>query len=300
MKIRKRNTGTFRYNMKIPKPADLVTIGYQIFIMITICFHFFSVPQPGLLLLYHVIIIKFLTWLPYAKTNKLINWLRKFNPLIIIPINFHELHYLVHNVNPVDFDELLIRIDYAIFGVHPTVWLEQFALPPVVEYFQIIYATFYFLPVVLVLILCKNKEHENVNYFIYIIVLGFYVSYITYFLVPAIGPRFTLDHLQMGPVTGLWLTQPIIDTLNFLENIQRDAFPSGHTEMTILTMIYAWKYSKKYFWVLSIVGTSMIISTVFLRYHYVIDVIAGALLAYLVYSISDPLYQRLKDWSQRS
>ena len=69
-------------------------------------------------------------------------------------------------INPVDFDELLIRIDYAIFGVHPTLWLEQFALPPIVEYFQIIYATFYFLPIVLVLILCRRKDHDNVNYFI--------------------------------------------------------------------------------------------------------------------------------------
>jgi membrane-associated phospholipid phosphatase len=104
----------------------------------------------------------------------------------------------------------------------------------------------------------------------------------------------------MSPVTGLWVTQLIIDTLNFLEDIQRDAFPSGHTEMTILTMIYAWKFSKKYFSVLMIIGTSMIISTVFLRYHYVIDVIAGALLASVVYFIAEPLYQLLKNWSDKA
>lgn len=286
--------------MKIPRPADLVTIGYQIFIMITICFHFFSVPNPIFLLGYHLIIIIFLLWLPHAGSSNLIRLIRTFNPLIIIPTNFHELHYLVHNISPVDFDQLLIKIDYAIFGVHPTVWLEQFSNPVITEYLQIIYATFYFLPIVLVLILCRRKQAENVHYFIYIIVFGFYLSYMTYFLVPAIGPRFTLDHLQMNPVTGLWLTQPIIDTLNLLEDIQRDAFPSGHTEMTILTMIYAWKFSKKYFWVLTVVGSSMIISTVFLRYHYVIDVIAGALLAYVVYILADPLYQKLKKWSAQT
>jgi len=286
--------------VKIPRPADLVTIGYQIFIMITICFHLFLVPNPGFLLAFHLLVILFLLWLPFAKTNKIIKWMRIFNPLIIIPTNFHELHYLVHNVNPTDFDELLIKIDYAIFGVHPTLWLEQFSNPILVEYFQIIYATFYFLPAILVVILCKRKEPDNVNFFIYIIVLGFYLSYITYFLVPAIGPRFTLDHLQANPVTGLWATKYIIDTLNFLEDIQRDAFPSGHTEMTILTMIYAWKFSKKYFWVLLIIGSSMIISTVFLRYHYVIDVIAGALLAYIVYLIADPLYRSLKQWSNKA
>jgi membrane-associated phospholipid phosphatase len=286
--------------VRIPRPADLVTIGYQIFIMITISFHFFAVPNAGFLLFYHLLVILFLLWLPRAKSTKIIKWLRTFNPVIIIPTNFHELHYLVHNVNPVDFDELLIRIDYAVFGVHPTIWLEQFSNPIVIEYLQIVYATFYFLPFVLVVILCRRKEQTNVNFFIYIIVLGFYISYATYFLVPAIGPRFTLDHLQLNPVTGLWVTQPIIDILNFLEDIQRDAFPSGHTEMTILTMIYAWKFSKKYFWILSILGTSLIVSTVFLRYHYVIDVIAGALLAYIVYLIADPLYKRLKNLSNKA
>jgi membrane-associated phospholipid phosphatase len=286
--------------MRIPRPADLVTIAYQVFIMITICFHFLSVPSPGILLAYHLLVIALLVWLPYAKSNKLIRWLRTFNPLIIIPTNFHELHYLVHNVNPVDFDELLIKIDYAIFGVHPTLWLEQFANPALVEYLQIVYATFYFLPIVLVLILCQRKEGDKVNFIVYIIVLGFYLSYMTYFLVPAIGPRFTLDHLQVNPVTGLLATQIIIDTLNFLEDIQRDAFPSGHTEMTILTMIYAWKFSRKYFWILSIIGSSLILSTVFLRYHYVIDVVAGALLAYVVYLIAEPLYQRLKNLSNKA
>jgi membrane-associated phospholipid phosphatase len=268
--------------------------------MIVICFHFLSVPYRGILLGSHLLVIGLLAWLPYVKTNRLIKWLKTFNPLIIIPLNFHELHYLVHNVNPVDFDALLIKIDYAIFGIHPTLWLEQYSNPVLVEYLQIVYGTFYFLPLILVLILCKRKEHDNVNFFIYIIVLGFYISYITYFIVPAIGPRFTLDHLQRSPVTGLWLTQFIIDTLNFLENIQRDAFPSGHTEMTILTMIYAWRFSKKYFSVLMIIGTSMIFSTVFLRYHYVIDVIAGALLASVVYIIAEPLYQILKQWSKKA
>jgi membrane-associated phospholipid phosphatase len=44
----------------------------------------------------------------------------------------------------------------------------------------------------------------------------------------------------------------------------------------------------------------MIFSTVFLRYHYVIDVIAGALLASVVYIIAEPLYQILKQWSKKA
>jgi membrane-associated phospholipid phosphatase len=140
---------------------------------------------------------------------------------------------------------------------------------------------------------------EGFHYFVFIIVFGFYFSYLTYFFVPAIGPRFTLDHLQTGPVTGLWLTDGIRHTLNTLENVQRDAFPSGHTEITLLTMFFAWRYSKAFFWILSIVGSSLVVSTVFLRYHYVIDVIAGILLTGIVILLAEPLYNFLKRWSNR-
>jgi len=286
-------------NFKFPPPADLANIGYQLFIMIIIVFHYFSIPQAPYFLIYHVLIISFLLWLSNAKDNKLICWLRNFNLIIIIPTSFTELHYLVHNVNPVDFDQLLIIIDYAIFGVHPTVWLEPYSHPILIEYLQIVYAVFYFLPIILALILYKRKDWEGFQYFIFIIVFGFYFSYLTYFFVPAIGPRFTLDHLQLGPVTGLWLTEWIRYTLNTLENIQRDAFPSGHTEITLLTMFFAWRYSKIFFWILSVLGTSLIVSTVILRYHYVIDVIAGILLTIIVLLLCRPLYDRLRKLSPR-
>ena len=40
-------------------------------------------------------------------------------------------------------------------------------------------------------------------------------------------------------------------------------------------------------------GTGVIVSTVYLRYHYVIDVVAGALLAVTVVMIAKPLYRLL-------
>ncbi|TFH00092.1 MAG: inositol phosphorylceramide synthase [Calditrichales bacterium] len=276
-----------------PRPADLVNIFYQIFMMITIVFHYNSIAQAPYFLAGHVLVIIFLLIISNQQTHRSIQWIKDFNPIFIILANFTELHYLVHNVNQVDFDPLLIEIDFAVFGVHPTVWLEQWSHPLVVEYLQIVYAIFYFLPIILGAILYKRKQFERFDFYIFVIVYGFYLSYATYFLIPAIGPRFTIDHLQNIPVTGLWFTEGIRETLNQLENIQRDAFPSGHTEITILTMYYAWKFTPRYFRILVVIGISLIISTVYLRYHYVIDVAAGAFLAAIVIWTAGPLYNRL-------
>ena len=94
--------------------------------------------------------------------------------------------------------------------------------------------------------------------------------------------------------------QDIQSVLNHLENIQRDAFPSGHTAITVLTLYYAFKYNKSYAYILIPITILMVISTVYLRYHYVIDVIAGLLL--VVFSIwSGPkLYKILQKNSSNS
>jgi len=272
---------------------DFVTMIYQIIVMFIILFNFRAVHSAFWFIIYHILVIIFLWWLAMTDDTPLFKWLKNWNPIILVPINFSELRYVVHNVHPKDFDNLLIQIDYRIFGVHPTVWMEKWANPWLTEYLQIIYTTFYFLPIILAIYLLKKNQIEQFKYFIFVIVLAYYISYLGYFSVPALGPRFTLDHLQTNPVTGIWIADILKDTLNRLESIQRDAFPSGHTAITLLTMIYARKYYKTYFWVLMVVGTSLVFSTVYLRYHYVIDVLAGFALTGLVLVVAPFFYRKL-------
>ncbi len=278
--INNLNKSTFYQNRL--RSADAVTIGYQLIALLLIFTHFSKVEHAALFTAFHVAVILLLAYLPKLPQNKYLDFLRYWNPIIIIPINFTELHFLVHTINPVDMDAALIAIDKAIFGVNPTVWLERLTNPVLTEYFQIVYSTFYFLPIILAVLLYRSERLEEFDFFALIMVYGFYLSYIGYFLVPAVGPRFTLDHLQSFPLKGLFFTEIIRHVLDSLENIQRDAFPSGHTAMTFLTMYYAAKYHKKYFYVLLIIGSSLILSTVYLRYHYVADVLGGIAMACIV------------------
>jgi len=83
------------------------------------------------------------------------------------------------------------------------------------------------------------------------------------------------------------MTQWIQQSLNSLEHNKTDAFPSGHTAVALVTLFFAWKYQQRaLFRVLVPAVSALIVSTVYLRYHYVIDVIAGVLLALLTIFIS--------------
>jgi membrane-associated phospholipid phosphatase len=88
-----------------------------------------------------------------------------------------------------------------------------------------------------------------------------------------------LAHLHKVDLPGVFLADTIRETLNALERFKQDAFPSGHTAVVLLVLAYAWRSVRGLFWICLPLVVALILSTVYLRYHYVVDVLAGFLLA---------------------
>ena len=274
--------------------ADVITCGYLMLIGLLAMVFAERIPQWWWYPLTHVTVILalaiFLLKLPPTPTGW-VWFMRWWYPAFLIPPIFSELQGLVHPINPVDIDLQLIAVDYALFGVHPTVWLERWTVPWLTEYMQLAYVMFYFLPFVLCAPLYRRGQLLAFRISLCALLLGYYVSYILYFLTPALGPRFYLAADQTVPLTGLWLTGPLQTILDALEGVQRDAFPSGHTAIAIIVLVMAARYQPRLFYPLVVVSVSLILSTVYLRYHYVIDVIAGLLLAVLCLGVTFWLYR---------
>lgn len=206
---------------------------------------------------------------------------------------FNSLGDIIPFIRQHYYDDVLIRMDYQLFAAHPTVWMERFNNAWLTALFQIAYISYYCMPIALGTSLLIKDKQEEFETAVFTIVLCFYLSYIGYVLFPAVGPRFMLKHLQTadlrtGPMT-LWIQQ----ILNSLEHNKTDAFPSGHTAVGLVSLYYAGKYKERVlFRILVPAVSALIVSTVYLRYHYVIDVIAGILLAALTIFIS-PWMHRL-------
>lgn len=225
-------------------------------------------------------------------------WLRLFHaflPVLIVPVLFDCMGDIIPWVRPRYFDDLLISIDYRLFGGHhPTVLLERFIHPLLTTVLQFAYISYYPMAVVLGVVLYNKKKETAFDEAIFGIILCFYLSYLGYLLVPAVGPRFTLAHLQTRDLASSPLVVAIQETLNSLENTKTDAFPSGHTAVALMALYYAWKFRKRILVALLIPAVAgLIVSTVYLRYHYVIDVIAGIALTMLTVHLAPLLRTRL-------
>lgn len=279
-------------------PADKVVIAYLTILAALVAVSYPRISFWWAIALAHAAAIALITVgsrlahrSPRARTWRFI---RAWYPVALIGVTFKELTLLIPLIHPRDFDRELARIDYWMFGTHPTVWLERLTWPVLTELFQISYTAYYFLPFILAALLWSKGWFERFHFFAFVVVLGFYLSYLGYIAVPAIGPRFILASEQNFPLTGVFSFRFIREALDRAEGITRDCFPSGHTELTLLVLYYANRFHRRAFWLMLPAGSALIISTVYLRYHYVIDVFAGAALALLVMLVAPSLYRALR------
>jgi len=111
--------------------------------------------------------------------------------------------------------------------------------------------------------------------------------------VPARGPRFLLKNLQHIPLQGLWLFQGMQGALDRLESAHYDCFPSGHTELTILAWWGSRLVSNRLFRIYLAYTPLIIFATVYLRYHYTVDVLAGVVLASVLIFAAPVVYRNL-------
>lgn len=265
------------------RPADALNfLSLTLLTVVTVAFSSRIDQAPLLILLYSGMFLVQALLLLFRDKGRFMHWAyHLILPTISILAIFDSLEYIVHAINPQDIDPILIRIDHAIFGGHPTVMLEKFMQPLLTDALQLAYTSYYLLPFTLGIVLLAGQREQEFDYALFMIMLCFYLSYAGYLLFPAIGPRFTLAHLQNSELRGFVLTEPVQELLNRLEGIKRDAFPSGHTGIALTVLFLAFKFEKKLFRIFLPFVSALIFSTVYLRYHYVVDVLAGIALTAL-------------------
>lgn len=249
----------------------------------------------GINLLTSIGIVKLVAY-DNGSSNSFSKFFVRWYSLPFIFITFKELYWMVHAIHPSDMDYLLIELDRLIFGHDPTWVLDKIATPALTEFLQICYSSFYVLWIILGVDLLANNRQEQFDHYLFLLMYGFYLSYVGYLLVPAIGPRFTLhDFSKLDlELPGLYFTSFLRHVINSGESItsisqaaalaQRDCFPSGHTEMTVLTMLSAIKLKARSAMIIIPLGMGLIFATVYMRYHYGVDVIAGLLFAAFAYA----------------
>lgn len=220
-------------------------------------------------------------------------WLRELLPIPLLLNIFQNLGAVIESIRGRTSDSLLIACDRHLLGSHlyAALWTEHPSWP-ITDLLTLGYTSFYFLPLALFLWMVWTR-HPRRQLVITAFAATFFVSYVGYFLVPALGPRLTVassyyQHLPAGIIGG-----PIRHLLDVLERTKTDAFPSGHTMVTLVALFFVARYRRSWLVLYAPCSALLIAATVLLGYHYVTDVLVGVALTPLGPYLSLRLFPRL-------
>jgi membrane-associated phospholipid phosphatase len=223
---------------------------------------------------------------------------RHWYPHLFFLSCFEELGKLVHLISPGWRDKKLIAFDHWLTGVHPAVWLEQFATPARNEFMQFAYLTYFLYLLVLGGILYYRQDWEGYWSVMTYSAVGYAIGYVIAIIFPIESPWFAMAGAWHGELRGGAFTAVI----NFIEHFGRvrgAAFPSEHVAGSFAALWGAWRHRRWLFWVMLPLVMCMCVSTVWGRYHYVADIFGGMITGTLGYVIGRWMMRKREEVDSR-
>jgi membrane-associated phospholipid phosphatase len=240
----------------------------------------------GILLLF---IIGFFVFIPrrYYPKNMTELWQRSriYIPLMMLIIVVVVIQLI--EVNIIDpYATAFVGHDYAPF-VHSfegdrVIWFSQFWVPSVVYFFIIMYFivyifTLWFTPFSFIF----SNEKRAMKVFTYGFLLIYVIAFPFYLFFPV-----TNVYTFYGVASPINTTIHSIEQFFYSTTSVNNCFPSLHVALTLLITETAWLTKRKlYKYFTTICAVLVIISVIYLRIHWITDVVGGSLLSVGVFLV---------------
>lgn len=201
--------------------------------------------------------------------------------LVPMLLSYFEMRLLLPALQLELMDLRLYAIDLWLLGTTPSVWMGAFNTPAIVEWLSFFYYGYFFVLAAMIvpaLFLEKGRRLQELMLGALVIVA---TGHFLYTIVPGMGPFATLV-FEQPLLGGFWWNQ--VEVTVATAGAQLDIFPSLHTAFPAYFALYACAHRRErpYNWawpILAFVAGNIILATMFLRWHWFIDVAVGLLLA---------------------
>ena len=256
---------------------EWVTFAYLAWLEAIVLLCHRNIPHAGRYFAAHALVATALACLiarAARSRSEFVRFARHWYPLPLYIFFFEELQGLVHAIFPGWFDRWLVAFDYRLTGVHPSVWMARFASPSLNDFMQFAYMTYFLNLVILPAILYARRDRLAFWTMMTSTAVANYSIYVIAILLPIESPYYSLASLQTKPLTGGGCTA-LIGLIERFGRVHGAAFPSAHVAGSTVAMLAAWRYRRWLFWVCLPFFVCMCVATVYGRYHYVADVLAG-------------------------
>lgn len=257
--------------------------------------------HPFVRLALHAGLALIIWYLPPLLRRRPETWLRTVGEIylpFLFPMFYAEMEFLgivFHGFHD-SFDPWLIELEAWVFGMQPSLeWSRAWPWAWFHELMEFQYFTYYFYsPIVLVMIFrAQGVPHDQrwkaLRAFIRDLSATMLLCYTMYTLFPAWGPKF----FRTGPIpVPGWIFTDIMHAIHDNGALLGAAFPSSHVAGSMMGWWHIWKWFPRWRALVTINWVLLCMSTVYCRYHYVVDVAGGLMLGALVLGLGHRLRER--------
>jgi membrane-associated phospholipid phosphatase len=223
------------------------------------------------------------------RTTGVSRW-REALRFVVLMFWFYQWHALagvfIRDFGFRTYEVWLSSLDHKVFGNDLSVQLASWATPARTEVIQIAYSSFYEVIMVPTIYFIAKKKWKALSVTFATLASAHFILVGLNLLVPARWPGMLhnfpeLQHIMHyeQPIQGLRFTHSLRQTLEQSTTMMWDSFPSGHTCLSLCMLIIMWRDARVLFWIFLPLVLTIVFSTAYLRYHYGVDLIAGAMLA---------------------
>lgn len=174
------------------------------------------------------------------------------------------------------WDHRLKAVDTAMFGSYPSLAVREYHAPWLTGLMQLGYLFYYIAPICAVIPLLFQRRWREFRLASAVVAGCLMMTYVGYLLVPATGPRFEGGIEAWLPAESGWFgAEAIYRAIDGAETFRWNAFPSGHVAVSLACVVMALRFNRRIGLALVIPVGFLCAATIYMGYHYVIDVIAG-------------------------
>jgi membrane-associated phospholipid phosphatase len=241
-----------------------------------------AVPGRGWLVAVHLTLSASLLALERAKPSVgVLRVIRDWHPLMLFPLLYKEVELLAAVIGDWRLTVAIPAWESALFAGQPSVYLsERLALVPLSEYLHFCYLSYVLVIPSVAAYWYVSGRREAFGELVLTLSAVLLGSYLFFILLPVDSPYYLSPRL--GPPLSGHFFFDLAHQMSARGGARGGAFPSAHVSGAVVVTLVAWRHQRRLAYLVLPITGGVMIATVYGRFHYVLDTLAGAVLAIAV------------------
>ena len=210
--------------------------------------------------------------------------LHDWHPIFLFPLLYKEVELLAAGVGNWQLTEAIPALEATLFNGQPSLYLsERWNSVALSEYLHFCYLSY----VLVIPGVCgywyATRRILAFREVVLLLAVTMFGSYLFFILFPVDSPYYRSDRL--GPPFAGNFFFDLVQGMSSRGGARGGAFPSAHVSGAVVMWLMAWRHQRPLAVLLAPIISGVVVATVYGRFHYALDTVAGLLLAIVVVTV---------------